>query len=223
MAIHKTMSTHIRTIQGGLYLIIDPVKGLEMILPAVVQAIAGGIDVIQIWDHWQPGQQKAAFIEAICEAAHPYDIPVLINEDWQLMHHTPLDGVHFDEIPVNIIYIRQQVQRPFLCGITCGNELQKVQWAVDNRMDYISFCSLFPSGTANSCELVKPETVQAARRMTRMPIFVAGGITPENMHSLSGAGMDGVAIISGIMNAQDPQQKTQHYKQALHHLKQQIL
>lgn len=209
-------------IHGGLYLVIDPAKGLEMVLPAVQQAIAGGVDIIQIWDHWHSGQYKTVFIESICQAAHPYEIPVLINEDWQLISSTPLDGVHFDEIPADMEYIRRQILRPFLCGITCGNDVQKAQWAVDNRMDYVSFCSMFSSSTANSCELVKLETVQAVRKMTGMPIFLAGGITPDNITSLSGAGMDGVAVISGIMNTQDPQQKAHHYKQALYHLKQKV-
>jgi thiamine-phosphate pyrophosphorylase len=214
------MSNHTRAIQGGLYLVIDPAKGWEKVLPAVQQAIAGGIDIIQVWNHWHPEQQKAVFIEKICRAAHPYHIPVLMNEDWQLMNGTSLDGVHFDEIPASIEAIRQQVQRSFLSGITCGNDLQKVQWAVDNRLDYISFCSMFPSTTTNSCELVKIETVQAARALTSMPIFLAGGITPDNLSLFEGTGMNGVAVISGIMNAEDPQQKTRSYKQALHHLQQ---
>lgn len=206
-------------IKGGLYLVIDPVKGLEVVLPVVEQALAGGIDLIQVWNHWSLGQSKVAFIEGICKAAHLYNVPVLINEDWQLMNHTPLDGIHFDEIPAGIEHIRQEVQRPFLCGITCGNDLQKVQWAMDSGMDYLSFCSMFPSGTANSCELVKLETVQAARKMTRMPIFLAGGITPDNINGLSSTGFDGVAVISGIMQARDPLQKTNDYKQALRQLK----
>ncbi|NII24588.1 thiamine phosphate synthase [Pseudoflavitalea sp. X16] len=214
------MRNHTRAIRGGLYLVIDPAKGWEKVLPAVQQAIAGGIDIIQVWNHWHPEQQKTAFIEKICRAAHPYHIPVLMNEDWQLMNDTSLDGVHFDEIPASIDAIRQQVQRPFWGGITCGNDLQKVQWAVDNRLDYISFCSMFPSATANSCELVKIETVQAARALTNMPIFLAGGITPDNLSLFEGTGMNGVAVISGIMNAEDPQQKTHSYKQALHHIQQ---
>lgn len=91
---------------------------------------------------------------------------------------------------------------------------------MDNRLDYLSFCSMFPSVTANSCELVKIETVQAARAMTGMPIFLAGGITPDNLDRFSGTGMNGVAVISGIMNAEDPQHKARYYKQALHHLQQ---
>lgn len=214
------MNNNIRTIQGGLYLVIDPVKRLELVLPAVQQALAGGVDIIQVWDHWGAGQNKIIFIHEICLAAHAHGVPVLIHEDWQLMQYTSADGIHFDEIPADIAHIRQAVSRPFFCGITCGNDLQKLQWALDHAFDYVSFCSMFPSSTANSCELVKLETVQAARKMTSIPIFVAGGITPETIPALAPAGMDGVAVVSGIMNTQDPRQRTLNYKQALYQLKQ---
>ncbi len=75
--------------------------------------------------------------------------------------------------------------------LLCGNDLQKVQWAIDHAFDYVSFCSMFPSVTANSRELVKLEPVQAATQNDQNPIFVAGGITSETIPALASAGMDG--------------------------------
>jgi thiamine-phosphate pyrophosphorylase len=210
----------VRIITGGLYLVVDPAKGAAQVLPAVHKAIAGGVDIIQVWNHWYHGQDKPAFIEQVCNLAHAQNIPVLINEEWQLINNTALDGVHLDDIPNDIANLRQQVHRPFIIGITCGNDLYKVQWAIENNLHYISFCSMFSSSSANSCELVKPETVQAARQLTTMPIFLAGGITPENIEALAETDMNGIAVIGGIMSAPDPQQKAQRYKQALYNIKQ---
>ncbi|WP_315818924.1 thiamine phosphate synthase [Paraflavitalea speifideaquila] len=205
-----------KTISGGLYLIIDPARGLDRVLPVVQQAIAGGVDIIQVWNHWYTRQRKIKFINHICEAAYAYGVPVLVHEDWKLLQHSQADGIHFDEAPTNIEQWRQELGRPFLCGITCGNDLQKVQWAIDKGLDYLSFCSMFPSTTANSCELVKPESVQTARRMTRMPIFLAGGITSESIVGLSPTGMDGIAVVSGITDSTDPLLQTLNYKQAIY-------
>ncbi len=204
-----------KTITGGLYLVINPARGLERVLPVVQQAIAGGVDIIQVWNHWYTRQDKGKFIDNICEAAYAYGVPVLVHEDWKLLQYTQADGVHFDEIPMNIGQMRHELGRPFLGGITCGNDLQKVQWAIDNGLDYLSFCSMFPSTTANSCELVKSESVQAARRMTRIPIFLAGGITVESIEGLGPTGMNGVAVVSGITDSTDPLQQTLNYKQAI--------
>lgn len=208
------MNKQQRTIRGGLYLVIDPAEGLDKVLPAVQQAISGGTDIIQVWNHWQPNQDKLSFLHAIIKEAHVHNIPVLINEEWEWLKETMLDGVHFDEA-VTLEPIQQEVGRSFIAGITCGDDLQKVQTAIAQQFDYISFCAMFPSASANSCELVSPETVLAARALTAMPLFVSGGITPQNIQQLAHTGIDGVAVISGIMSAEDPQAKARQYKEAI--------
>ncbi|ULT43210.1 hypothetical protein KRR40_06900 [Niabella defluvii] len=40
--------------------------------------------------------------------------------------------------------------------------------------------------------------------MTTMPLFLAGGIKPGNMETLSGLDYSGIAIVSGIMEADNP-------------------
>jgi thiamine-phosphate pyrophosphorylase len=51
---------------------------------------------------------------------------------------------------------------------------------------------------------VKPATIAAARAMTTMPIFAAGGITAGNLEQLLPTGLDGIAVINSIMKAEDP-------------------
>ena len=205
----------IRNIKGGLYLVVDPVMELNGLLQAIGKAIHGGIDVLQVWNNWRDGQDKAQVVEAICSVAHRHDLPVIINEEWELMLTTPADGVHFDSVPPDINMIRQKVGRPILCGLTCGNDLGRVQWAEENGLTYISFCSLFPSPSAGVCEIVKKEVVQQARQLTSLPIFLAGGITLENVDELADTGMNGIALISAIMKAPDPQWVAQAFKNKL--------
>src|SRR3954447_10402280 len=138
----------VRKIKGGLYLVIDPAPGLDFILPKIQQAINGGVDVLQVWNNWNIEQNKQHVINTICEIAHIKNIPVLINEEWQLLQLTELDGVHFDKIPVDPTIIRQNVAKPFISGLTCGNDLGRIKWADDNNLDYISFCSMFPCPSA---------------------------------------------------------------------------
>lgn len=207
--------TRERKIKGGLYLVVDPSPGIDHILPKLEQAIEGGLDVLQVWNNWNINQDKQELINAVCKTAHAKNIPVLINEEWELLKTTLLDGVHFDNVPLNIDSIRQKIIRPFICGITCGNELTRVRWANDHRLDYISFCSLFPSLSSGVCEIVSKDTVIQARQLTSLPIFLAGGITLENLQELTSTGMNGIALISAIMKADDPQKVTRTFKQKL--------
>jgi thiamine-phosphate pyrophosphorylase len=204
-------------ITGGIYLVLDPATEKALLLTKLADALTGGLQVVQIWNNWLPGADKLKLIEAIAMLCQPYEVPLLINEDWQLLAQSPyLRGVHFDNIPAEFDVIQKTVGQPFLAGITCSGNLDTVIWANENHLDYISFCAMFPSPSAGSCDIVMPATVRQARALTAMPIFVSGGITPGNISLLKKeTPFDGVAVISGILSADHPQQKVQLYKDAL--------
>lgn len=207
-----------RKVKGGVYLVIDPYDGIETILPKVKAALAGGVDVLQIWNHWHEDQDRKTFIDSITSIAHAVDVPVLINEAWHWLESTVLDGVHFDDIPTDWDVIRDTLKRPFLTGITCGNDEARIGWAI-RFADYISFCSMFPSSSADVCEIVLPEVVAETRRQTNLPIFAAGGITPASINTLLPLGINGVAVISAILKADDPSRAAHDFKEALFHLR----
>src|SRR5690606_4246978 len=103
-----------------------------------------------------------------------HDVPLLINNDWSLLRSFPLDGVHFDEIPANFDDIQRVLEASLsnkpIYGITCNNDMEIIHWADNNQMDYLSFCSMFPSTTSTSCELVSLESLHKARSITNLPI-----------------------------------------------------
>jgi thiamine-phosphate pyrophosphorylase len=204
-------------ITGGIYLVLDPAMKQDLLLTKLPAALTGGLQVVQIWNNWLPGADKLKLIEAIAILCQPYNVPLLINEDWQLLAQSPyLQGVHFDNVPAEFDVIKADIGKPFLAGITCSGSLDTVIWANENHLDYISFCAMFPSPSAGSCDIVMPATVRQARNITTMPIFVSGGITPENISLLKmETPFNGVAVISGILSADHPQQKVKLYKDAL--------
>lgn len=211
------MSCSKKEINGGLYLVIDPSVPLDALLKKLSSAISSGIDLLQIWNNWPPGLNKLRFIKEISDLAVPFQIPLLINQEWTLLEQTPdLQGVHFDRFPDDLTTIRKKIGREIIIGLTCSGDLETVKRAHENRLDYISFCSMFPSGSAGSCEIVLPETVGKAREMTGLPFFISGGITPENAASLRAQiPFNGVAVISGILNADDPAARTKQYRNSL--------
>jgi thiamine-phosphate pyrophosphorylase len=201
---------------GGLYLVIDPATERKALLAKLQLALQENIAAVQVWDNFTDAENIESLLRQIIACCHDSHVPVLINNRWQLLQTLPLDGVHFNEPPTDFESIQQAINRPFIAGITCNNDLAIVKWADQHQFDYISFCSLFPSSTSNSCELVHPETVQRARRITSLPLFLAGGIVPGNLHQLQQLPYDGIAVVSGIMSADNPATAAQAY---IHELK----
>lgn len=194
---------------------IDPKPGIKIVLPKVAAALEGGVDVIQLWNHWNTQESHADFITEVCSLARPCQVPVLIHEHWRWLEQFPLDGVHFDSIPENFNQIKDQIKRPFHVGITCGNDHDRIQWAIDNKLDYISFCSLFHSSTSNSCELVRPDLIKQTCASSGLTVFAAGGITHANVSSVMSMGVSGVAVVSTVMKADDPKIAAQKFKESM--------
>lgn len=198
-------------ITGGIYLVVDPSQDEATLFPRLKQAIDGGIDCIQIWDHWKPDSDKKAIIRQMQTMVAEKQIPVLINNNWELLQTFKMDGIHLDQPDEKLTSKIRSIDHPILTGVTCGNDLSTVRWAIEHELDYISFCSMFPSKSAGACEIVSPETVQEARRLSTMPIFVAGGISLENIESLKPTGMNGVAVISSVLDAENPNEIVKEY------------
>src|SRR5690554_536047 len=145
-----------KKIDGGLYLVLDPSKEKTMLLNQLSAALNGGVKVLQIWNNWRRGMlldDKVLLINEIIKLAKPFSVPVLINEEWELLKHTELNGVHFDSVPTSLDQIKRDVGRDISIGITCGNNIELVKWADDHKVDYISFCSIYPSKSAEAAKL----------------------------------------------------------------------
>ncbi|WP_332452896.1 thiamine phosphate synthase [Chryseobacterium aquaticum] len=204
-----------QTIQSGIYLIIDPSMEEEILLSKLNLIVKEKIAAIQVWDNFKEDQNIEELLLKIYEKASPNNIPIIINNRLELLKQIPLDGIHFDEIPENFNDIKKEINRDFIAGITCNNELSTIEYAKKNQFDYISFCSMFPSKTANSCELVDFETVQKAKSIFSGKIFLAGGIDLSNIENLSQLNHDGIAIVSGIMSAENPSENIKKYHQKI--------
>ncbi len=209
--------TNHKKITGGVYLVIDSAMDRPLLLSRLASALEGKLEAVQLWNHWTPGDDKLECINAVGELCRKHNVPLLIDNDWQMLSQSPyLNGVHFDTIPADYASIKEKVGRPFIAGITCSGNLDVVRWADAQQLDYVSFCAMFPSPSAGSCDIVMPTTVRQAKSMTKLPLFVSGGITPVNMVMLrKQTPFDGVAVISGIMSAQDPLSKVRLYQNAL--------
>jgi thiamine-phosphate pyrophosphorylase len=215
-------------IKGGLYFVVDinSVKklGEGKVLEIVEKAIEGGVDVIQIWaqrEEWELEFEKLCeIIRKIIEVAHKKEVPVLIANDLELCALVNADGVHLDgyEIPnESVAKIKSKIGFGKIVGVTCGNDVRKIEWARENAVDYISFCSVFPSSSVDSCEIVPLEMIGKAKEILGegVPVFASGGITVENVDDVLKAGADGVAVVSGIMKADDPRQASENFKRKI--------
>lgn len=208
-----------KSIESGIYLVIDPSINKQTLLEKLKVILSKDIAAVQIWDNFKKVKDKESLITEIYNLCAGHHTPLLINNQWELLKTTALDGVHFDSIPSNLDAIKKELNKEILLGLTCENDLNDVRWAAHNAVDYISFCSMFSSSSVDSCEIVSHETVKEAASLFDKPLFLAGGIDPNNLNQLEELDYDGIAVISGVMSAAHPDQAIDSYLKNLKSLK----
>lgn len=204
-----------KTINKGIYLVIDPDKDKSELINQLLKIKDQKLSAIQIWNNFKPGKTYTDLLSSIKQLFKDSDTPIFINNRIDLMVEFGFDGVHFDEIPIHKKEIEAQINRPFLKGLTLTNDLDALLEESDWQFDYVSFCSIFQSPTSNSCELVDFETIVRCKELKEVSIFLSGGITPDNMEELKELNYDGIAVVSGIMNAENPLKSLKLYKEKL--------
>ncbi len=201
----------IKKITSGIYLVVDPSMDEVKLFATLSRILNKNIAAVQVWDNFSPRQDIKTFVRRIASLCKENRVSLLINNRWEILKDTSVDGVHFDSIPEDLEKIKKIINRKFIIGITCGNEQETIRWGIGQDIDYFSFCSVFPSTTSKSCKLVDFKNIRLAREMTSKPIFLAGGIKPENIQELKDLRFDGIAVISGIMNSDQPDLSLENY------------
>ncbi|WP_236976300.1 thiamine phosphate synthase [Membranihabitans maritimus] len=205
----------------GLYLVVDPSLPRKELFEKVRIALSNGVAILQIWDHWtlfDDEEDIYDFITQLLSITSQFDCIVIINNRWEWLQEFSFEGVHFDQFPENLEEIRDEIGEERIIGITCGNNKVCVEKAGETNVDYISFCSIFPSSSAGDCEIIDSGTVHYAAKQLRIPIFISGGINSDNLLTLSDWKFDGVAVISGILNSENIENSIKEYQKSFEKL-----
>ncbi len=207
------MKSNKKKITSGAYLVVDPSYGEDKVLQVAEQSMEGGLDVLQLWASWKNDSTAVDLGKKLAMLADRYSVPFVVNNDLDVALKIGADGVHIDGMEPSPSMIRRKMGEDSIVGVTCSTSMEKVLWADRERVDYISFCSMYPSTSVNECDLVPMQMVREARKKISIPIFASGGINLTNAHEVIDAGGDGVAAISTIMTSKDPKLTTQRLRE----------
>ena len=189
------------------------------LLPQIVrQAVLGGVDVVQWRDKDTPKAALREQAEAM-RSAIPAPKLLMTNhaakmqkaEDRNLMQ---ADGLHLPESVQSVPEVRQIVGPDILVGRSV-HSVEGAKKAADAGADYLLAGTIFAS--QSHPEVVPRGWILLAEiaAVVDLPLIAVGGITPQNLGLCLDAGAVGVAVLSQIMQASDPQAAAQAYRKAL--------
>ena len=196
---------------GGLYLVVSSILPNDKLVLATAEALEGGVDMLQfIPRHGTP--ETTTLATKLATLARRNNTPFLVNGDLKIAKDIEADGIHFDTYEKAPNEIRRMLGKDQIIGYTVSNDTERVLWADQAGADYVSFCSVFPPCTGVQCPIVPLETIKAMKSKTALTMFAAGGISLENVHLVLEAEVDGIAVTSALLKAQNPRQTAIAFK-----------
>ena len=133
-------------------------------------------------------------IKKICKK---YKVKLIVNDDPNLAKEISADGCHLGQSDMNIQRARK-ILRKKIIGITCHNSKKLIRHAVKDGANYIAIGAFFKSKTKKVNFIAKPSLISWAKRFTKLPVVIIGGITNKNFRKLLLHKPDFLAISGGI-------------------------
>jgi len=92
-----------------------------------------------------------------------------------------------------------------------AHEDAEVVGPIANVVDYFFFSPVFPTSSKPGHPGVGVSELARICEACPVPVYALGGITPARVNGCTQAGAHGVAVLSGIMNAEDPRSAAEAY------------
>jgi thiamine-phosphate pyrophosphorylase len=189
----------------SLYLVIGPdVTVGRDVTSVALAAVRGGATMVQL--RYKAGASEIMqSAREVIEVLRPTGVPVIINDRVDLARALGAQGVHVGQDDVSPEDARRTLGEDAIVGLSITDPSQLA--AVDpNVVDYLGVGPIFPTGSKpDAAPPLGVETLSRITSAVRLPVAAIGGITEENAAAVIRAGADGLAVISAICGADDPE------------------
>jgi thiamine-phosphate pyrophosphorylase len=193
-------------IDYSLYLVTD--QGLtqgRFLKDIIAAAIRGGVTCVQLREKTCSTREFIEQTLSIKELLNAHHIPLIINDRVDVALAVGADGVHLGQNDMPLAMAKTIVKDSMLIGISTHTVAEAVE-AERSGADYIGVGAMFATSTkTDTVDPIGPEGLGRIRKSVKIPIVGIGGINAKNAGSVIQQGADGIAVVSAIIAANDPE------------------
>ena len=193
-------------IDYSLYLVTD--RGLSRgrtTRHIVEAALRGGVTCVQLRE--KTCSTREFIIQALSIKDHlkRHNVPLIINDRIDIAQAVNADGVHLGQSDMPIEMAKAILKDSMIIGISAESLKDAVQAEKDGA-DYIGVSPIYATPTkTDSAPHLGLEGLREMRKSVKIPLVGIGGLNRENAGEVIKNGADGVAVVSAIVAADDPE------------------
>lgn len=188
----------------GLYPVVDSAEWLEFLLPA-------GVSTIQLRIKDMRGLELENEIKQAISIAKEFDCRLFINDYWELAIKYGAYGVHLGQEDLDSADVDAILNAGLRLGISthCHFEVAR---AIQYKPSYIACGPVYHTNTKQMPWIPHGlDGLSYWRKVLDYPLVAIGGINHERIEGVTKTGVDSVAMITAITEADDPEAATKTF------------
>jgi len=190
-----------------LYLITDrhQVPPGRTLVETVAAALRGGVHAVQLREKDLSAAELLPLASELRGLTRRFGARLLINDRLDVALAVDADGVHLGGHSLPVAVARRLLGADRLIGVSTHHPGEIAAAAADGA-DFVTFGPVF--ATPSKAAFGPPPglaALQAACGSPPLPVFALGGIKADHLSLLRTHGAHGIAVISAIIAAPDPE------------------
>ncbi len=195
-----------KNIDYSLYLVTDRKLSKGRSLQAVIKAaIKGGTSIVQLREKDCTTREFLEIAQDVKNFCSPLGIPLIINDRIDIALAVGAEGLHIGQSDMPYKTARKLMGPDAIIGLSVEN-IQDALDAEKLNVDYLGLSPIYSTPTKTDIHHeLGLEGIREIRKISRHPLVAIGGINKKNTAEIIAAGSDGIAVVSAICSADDPE------------------
>lgn len=190
----------------SVYVITDrPAAGDRSLTEVVRAAVAGGATAVQLREKRATAREIIELGRLLHRISREADVPLIVNDRVDVALALNAEGVHVGQEDMPAPLARTLIGPDRILGVSAGS-VEEARRAEEDGADYLGVGDVY--GTPSKPDAGVPIGIEGIRQTAQavtIPVVGIGGITVENVAPVIRAGAVGVAVISAVLGAPDPE------------------
>ncbi|KIL41311.1 transcriptional regulator [Gordoniibacillus kamchatkensis] len=182
-------------------------------LAAAMRDIHRFVSCFHLREKTKTAAELMAAIELLQAAGMPAE-RIVVNDRADVAAAAGASGVHLAYHSLSVSAVKRLFPQ-LRVGKSVHSEEEAVQAEAEGA-DYVMYGHIFPTSSKPGLPARGIEALRLLAARVRIPVVAIGGIKPPDAGAVLNAGAAGVAVMSGILEADDPGRAAAAYYDALY-------
>lgn len=187
-----------------LYAVTDRKEDEQTFMLKCEAALKGGATIFELREKGTDFDLFLSLAIKLKKLCSKYSVPFIVNDNIEIARLSGADGVHLGQDDASVSDAVKILGKDKIIGVSAHNVAEALA-AESQGASYLGCGAAFITDTKTDAKPIDFAVLKDICSAVKIPVIAIGGITEENSHKLCGLGLDGIAVVSAVFSADDPE------------------